>query len=72
MRVHFINMISAFLRIHTFFLTFLFFTLSSSEKHKAEIKDRKVLEILQSKDYKIQELEQVQYGLVKYSKTFCV
>ncbi|XP_038569147.1 centlein isoform X2 [Micropterus salmoides] len=28
------------------------------EKHKAEIKDRKVLEILQSKDYKIQELEQ--------------
>ncbi|KAI3353104.1 hypothetical protein L3Q82_019670 [Scortum barcoo] len=28
------------------------------EKHKAEIKDRKVLEILQSKDYRIQELEQ--------------
>ncbi|XP_054460828.1 centlein [Anoplopoma fimbria] len=28
------------------------------EKHKGEIKDRKVLEILQSKDYKIQELEQ--------------
>ncbi|XP_026159496.1 centlein isoform X2 [Mastacembelus armatus] len=28
------------------------------EKHKAEIKDRKVLEILQAKDYKIQELEQ--------------
>ncbi|XP_035993472.1 centlein [Fundulus heteroclitus] len=28
------------------------------EKHKAETKDRKVLEILQSKDYKIQELEQ--------------
>ncbi|XP_067355132.1 centlein isoform X2 [Channa argus] len=28
------------------------------EKHKAEIKDRKVLEILKSKDYKIQELEQ--------------
>ncbi|XP_029012614.1 centlein [Betta splendens] len=28
------------------------------EKHKAELKDRKVLEILQSKDYKIQELEQ--------------
>ncbi|XP_008296627.1 centlein [Stegastes partitus] len=28
------------------------------EKHKAEMKDRKVLEILQSKDYKIQELEQ--------------
>ncbi|KAM9769753.1 centlein isoform 1-T1 [Menidia menidia] len=28
------------------------------EKHKAEIKDRKVLEILQSKDFKIQELEQ--------------
>lgn len=32
----------------------------NSEKHKAENKDRKVLEILQSKDYKIQELEQVQ------------
>nr|XP_046272471.1 centlein [Scatophagus argus] len=28
------------------------------EKHKAEMKDRKVLEILQSKDYMIQELEQ--------------
>lgn len=28
------------------------------EKHKAEMKDRKVLEILQSKDLKIQELEQ--------------
>ncbi|XP_068607444.1 centlein [Brachionichthys hirsutus] len=28
------------------------------EKHKAEIKDRKVLEILQCKDYSIQELEQ--------------
>ncbi|XP_035493417.2 centlein isoform X1 [Scophthalmus maximus] len=28
------------------------------EKHKAEVKDRKVLEILQVKDYKIQELEQ--------------
>ncbi|KAM3624285.1 uncharacterized protein V6R79_021527 [Siganus canaliculatus] len=28
------------------------------EKHKAEIKDRKVLEILQSKDFTIQELEQ--------------
>ncbi|KAG7485214.1 hypothetical protein JOB18_005390 [Solea senegalensis] len=28
------------------------------EKHKAEMKDRKVLEILQIKDYKIQELEQ--------------
>uniref|UniRef100_A0A3Q3IAM9 Centlein, centrosomal protein n=1 Tax=Monopterus albus TaxID=43700 RepID=A0A3Q3IAM9_MONAL len=28
------------------------------EKHKAEIKDRKVLEILQTKDYKIQEMEQ--------------
>ncbi|XP_071378029.1 centlein [Centroberyx affinis] len=28
------------------------------EKHKAETKDRKVLEILQTKDYKIQELEQ--------------
>lgn len=28
------------------------------EKHKAEIKDRKVLEILQSKDFRIQELEE--------------
>ncbi|MED6238984.1 hypothetical protein ATANTOWER_000297 [Ataeniobius toweri] len=28
------------------------------EKHKTELKDRKVLEILQSKDHKIQELEQ--------------
>ncbi|KAJ0033671.1 hypothetical protein NQD34_000778, partial [Periophthalmus magnuspinnatus] len=28
------------------------------EKHKAEMKDRKVLEILQSKDFRIQELEQ--------------
>ncbi|XP_072318962.1 centlein [Eucyclogobius newberryi] len=28
------------------------------EKHKAEMKDRKVLEILQSKDFEIQELEQ--------------
>ncbi|XP_030644161.1 centlein [Chanos chanos] len=28
------------------------------EKQKAEVKDRKVLEILQAKDYKIQELEQ--------------
>ncbi|XP_033986041.1 centlein [Trematomus bernacchii] len=28
------------------------------EKYKTEIKDRKVLEILQTKDYKIQELEQ--------------
>ncbi|KAM6940335.1 centlein [Xenentodon cancila] len=28
------------------------------EKHKAELKDRKVLEILQLKDYQIQELEQ--------------
>lgn len=37
----------------------------SSEKHKAEMKDRKVLEILQSKDYKIQELEQVRYILVQ-------
>ncbi|KAK9540506.1 hypothetical protein VZT92_002954 [Zoarces viviparus] len=32
------------------------------EKHKAEIKDRKVLEILQSKDYKIHELEQAVTG----------
>ncbi|KAI7810774.1 putative centlein [Triplophysa rosa] len=29
------------------------------EKQKAENKDRKVLEILQAKDYRIQELEQV-------------
>ncbi|XP_037830880.1 centlein isoform X2 [Kryptolebias marmoratus] len=36
----------------------LFLTFFNSEKHKAENKDRKVLEILQSKDYKIQELEQ--------------
>ncbi|CAL8353410.1 unnamed protein product [Boreogadus saida] len=28
------------------------------EKQKGEMKDRKVLEILQTKDYKIQELEQ--------------
>lgn len=39
------------------------------EKYKAEIKDRKVLEILQSKDYTIQELEQVQYSLVKQALT---
>ncbi|KAA8594707.1 hypothetical protein FQN60_011842, partial [Etheostoma spectabile] len=32
--------------------------LRTCEKNKAENKDRKVLEILQSKDYKIQELEQ--------------
>ncbi|XP_030004732.1 LOW QUALITY PROTEIN: centlein [Sphaeramia orbicularis] len=32
------------------------------EKHKAETKDRKVLEILQSKDYRIQELEQTVTG----------
>ncbi|XP_078146972.1 centlein [Centroberyx gerrardi] len=32
------------------------------EKHKAETKDRKVLEILQTKDYKIQELEQKAAG----------
>ncbi|XP_019956912.2 centlein isoform X1 [Paralichthys olivaceus] len=32
------------------------------EKHKAEIKDRKVLEIFQIKDYKIQELEQKAAG----------
>uniref|UniRef100_A0A3B3ZAQ6 Centlein, centrosomal protein n=1 Tax=Periophthalmus magnuspinnatus TaxID=409849 RepID=A0A3B3ZAQ6_9GOBI len=32
------------------------------EKHKAEMKDRKVLEILQSKDFRIQELEQVLFG----------
>lgn len=30
-----------------------------SEKHKAEMKDRKVLEILQSKDDTIKELQQV-------------
>ncbi|KAM4585230.1 centlein [Odontesthes bonariensis] len=32
------------------------------EKHKAEIKDGKVLEILQAKDFKIQELEQKATG----------
>ena len=37
----------------------LFFPLFYSEKQKGEMKDRKVLEILQTKDYKIQELEQV-------------
>lgn len=31
----------------------------SREKQKSEVKDRKVLEILQVKDVKIQELEQV-------------
>lgn len=34
-------------------------SLHFSERGKAEVKDRKVLEILQAKDYKIQELEQV-------------
>lgn len=43
------------------FLCFLFFL---SEKHKAEIKDQKVLEILQSKDDTIQELEKVQYRVM--------
>lgn len=38
---------------------FSFFT---SEKHKAEMRDRKVLEILQFKDHMIEELEQVWYG----------
>ncbi|XP_028259891.1 centlein [Parambassis ranga] len=33
------------------------------EKHKTEIRDKKVLEILQSKDYMIQELEQKVTGL---------
>lgn len=46
-----------------------FFFYCYREKHKAEIKDRKVLEILQSKDYTIQELEQVQYSLVKQALT---
>lgn len=35
-----------------------------SEKHKAEMKDRKVLEILQSKDDTIQKLQQVQYSFI--------
>lgn len=39
----------------------LFFT---SEKHKAEMRDRKVLEILQFKDHIIEELEQVWYGFL--------
>uniref|UniRef100_A0A3Q2GIT9 Uncharacterized protein n=1 Tax=Cyprinodon variegatus TaxID=28743 RepID=A0A3Q2GIT9_CYPVA len=33
------------------------------EKHKTEMKDRKVLEILQTKDHRIQELEQVKISL---------
>lgn len=47
-------------------LSFLF---TSSEKHKAEIKDRKVLEILQTKDNTIQELEQVQYIFIQHFMT---
>lgn len=39
----------------------LFFT---SEKHKAEMRDRNVLEILQFKDLMIEELEQVLYGFL--------
>uniref|UniRef100_A0A4W4HH82 Centlein, centrosomal protein n=1 Tax=Electrophorus electricus TaxID=8005 RepID=A0A4W4HH82_ELEEL len=35
------------------------------EKQKAEAKDRKVLEILQAKDYKIQALEQVLWHLLR-------
>ncbi|RXN36269.1 centlein isoform X1 [Labeo rohita] len=37
------------------------------EKQKAENKDRKVLEILQAKDYRIQELEQISHGLITHS-----
>lgn len=37
----------------------LFNLCCTREKQKAENKDRKVLEILQAKDYRIQELEQV-------------
>ncbi|XP_054866355.1 centlein isoform X2 [Amphiprion ocellaris] len=40
------------------------------EKHKAEMKDRKVLEILQSKDYKIQELEQKVSGQQQEMNSF--
>ncbi|KAI9525588.1 hypothetical protein NQZ68_006137 [Dissostichus eleginoides] len=40
------------------------------EKYKAEIKDRKVLEILQTKDYKIQELEQRVTGQQQEMNTF--
>lgn len=36
-----------------------YFSFSTSEKHKAEMRDRKVLEILQFKDHMIEELEQV-------------
>ena len=43
-----------------------FFPLLHSEKQKGEMKDRKVLEILQTKDYKIQELEQVRYDITRY------
>lgn len=46
----------------------LFFT---SEKHKAEMRDRKVLEILQFKDHMIEELEQVWYILKNNSLITC-
>lgn len=36
-----------------------YFSFFTSEKHKAEMRDRKVLEILQFKDHMIEELEQV-------------
>ena len=53
------------LQLHacSIFLISFFFKISFSEKHKAEIKDGKVLEILQAKDFKIQELEQVPHSL---------
>jgi centlein len=41
------------------------------EKQKSEAKDRKVLEILQVKDSKIQEMEQVGV-LIKNSKNYCI
>lgn len=37
----------------------IFFLFVSREKQKAEVKDRRVLEILQAKDSKIETLEQV-------------
>lgn len=43
----------------------------TSEKHKAEMRDRKVLEILQFKDHMIEELEQVWYILKNNSLITC-
>lgn len=37
----------------------MFLCVPNREKWKAEAKDLKVLEILQAKDYKLQELDQV-------------